>query len=240
MDPIIGGALINAGSSLIGGLLGGGSNNHAGRDQRQATTFANRSAIIDKVAAAKEAGISPLYALGAPVISASSAVGSPGGGSSLGSTISEMGHDIGRAVAAKQTEAEREASLLQLDSLRLDNDLKRAQIAGMVSRQARESAPALPASEPMGKALPEPGDITAQSAQNEFGDALETVYGVGRWSKYADRELGRWSEKNLGFNVNTLTPENLGNMLYHWLYHDAGKRRTYIDTSIRGRYGYGR
>lgn len=240
MDPIIGGALISAGSKLVGSLLGGGTNNHAGRDQRQATTFANRSAILDKVAAAKEAGISPLYALGAPVISASSAVGSPSSGLSLGSTLSEMGQDVGRAVAAKQTEAEREASLLQLDGLRLDNDIKRAQIAGMVNRQARESAPALPASEPMGRTLPEPGDITAQSAQNEFGDVAENAYGIGRWARYADRELGRWTEQHLGFNVNTLTPANLGSLLYHWLYHDAGKRRTYVDTSIRGGRPFGR
>lgn len=144
MDPIIGGALINAGSSLLGNLLGGGTNNHAGRDQRQATSYAIRASVLDKVAAAKEAGVSPLYALGAPVISASSAVGSPSSGGSLGQTLSDMGHDVGRAVAAQQTAAERALQNLTLEKAGLENDYLRAQIASIRARTIQQSAPAIP------------------------------------------------------------------------------------------------
>lgn len=145
MDPIIGGALISAGSSLVGSLLGSGTNNHAGRDQRQATSFANRSAVLDKVAAAKEAGISPLYALGAPVISASSAVGTPSS-NELGSTLASMGQDIGRAVASKGDAVQRQLLKLQLEGAALDNDMKRAQINSINARngQGGQLPPVMP------------------------------------------------------------------------------------------------
>lgn len=131
MDPVVTGALISAGSNILGSLLGGNTNNHAGRDQRQAISYANRSAVIDKVAAAKEAGISPLYALGAPVISASSAVGTPSAGGGVGESLKSMGQDIGRAVSAQQTIAQREATRLALEGAQLDNDLKKSQLAKM-------------------------------------------------------------------------------------------------------------
>lgn len=159
MDPIIGGALISAGSQVIGGLLGSGKNNHAGRDQRQAISYANRSAILDKVAAAKEAGISPLYALGAPTISATSQVGE-GGGNGLGQTLAGMGQDIGRAVAAQQTDLERKVQQLTLDKAALENDYLRAQINSVRVRTIRESGP------PMPEAGPAPGPLRPERLQD--------------------------------------------------------------------------
>lgn len=140
MDPVITSALISGASSLAGSLLGN-KNNHAGRDQRQAIEFANRSSVLDKVAAAKEAGISPLYALGAPTISTTSQVGSS---DTLGSTLASMGQDVSRAVAAGQSATERQLTALTLEKAGLENEYLRSQIASVNSRTARESAPAIP------------------------------------------------------------------------------------------------
>lgn len=214
MDPIIGGALISAGSSLAGNLLSGG-NNHAGRDSRQATSYANRSAILDKVAAAKEAGISPLYALGAPAISvgAQSVGESPG----LGQTLSEMGHDVGRAVAAGQTDAERAIQALTLEKAKLENDYLRANIASIQNRTRREAGPPLP---PGGSLVPEniqppqrttglnvgrgfqsnPYFSDAQSWEDRYGDSeiLSTISAIvntvadGWWNSPA------WVKRSMG------------------------------------------
>lgn len=138
MDPIIGGALISAGSNLVGQLIGGSD----GPDHLSKRTYqANYNSITGKVDAAKAMGISPLYALGAPTMSPSVQTG---GGKSLGTTISEMGADVGRAVAAKQTEAERLLQALTLQKAGLENDYLRAQINSINGRTARESAPPLP------------------------------------------------------------------------------------------------
>lgn len=146
MDPIIGGSLISAGANLLGGLLGGNKNNHAGRDARQAVTYANYSSIVDRVKAAKDAGIHPLYALGAPTGAFQAWGGSSGGEPSIGSALSQMGADVGRAVAAGQTDAERALQALTLDKAALENDYLREQIHSIRNRTIRESAPPLPPS----------------------------------------------------------------------------------------------
>lgn len=179
MDPILGSALISAGSNLVGSLLGG-KNNHAGRDQRQAISFANRSAVLDKVAAAKEAGISPLYALGAPTISASSAVGDTG--EPLGTTISKMGADVSRAVAAGQSQEERQLTALALEKAGLENELLRAQTS-KVKADVLNSVPALPSEQvtppqrtPQLKVggswwKTHPGFSDAQAGTNRYGES---------------------------------------------------------------------
>lgn len=142
--PVVAAAGISALSNLAGSLIGGGdSNNHAGRDQRQAISFANQSAILDKVKAAKKAGISPLYALGAPAISGPGVNVGSSGGPSLGQTISEMGADVSRAVAAGQTAEERALQALTFEKAALENDYLREQIASVRARTARESGPAI-------------------------------------------------------------------------------------------------
>lgn len=214
MDPIIGGALISAGSQLIGGLLGSGKNNHAGRDQRQAISYANRSAILDKVAAAKEAGISPLYALGAPTISATSQVGEAGGGNGLGQTLAAMGQDVGRAVAAQQSDLERKVQALTLDKAALENDYLRAQINSVRVRTIRESGPPMPVPKvgPDGR-IPtklegpqrtthlmagKPWDTNpyfsdAQSWESRYGDAELTQMAIGGMLGLADTY---WNYRN--------------------------------------------
>lgn len=200
MDPLITGALISGGSRLIGGIadnLFGGGNNHAGRDARQAVRFANRSAILDRVAAAKEAGISPLYALGAPTGAFATWAGG-GSQSGLGATLSDMGADVGRAVAAGQTDVEREVQRLTLEKAGLENEFLRSQIASINGRMAREVGPPMPDDDPVFKVVPpqrtarmgsnwenNPSLPDAQSVEDRYGDSelLSTgtaiVNGVG-------------------------------------------------------------
>lgn len=146
MDPILGGSLISAGSKLLGSLFGGSND-----DTWDHTKTLAKNQIQWKVADAKAAGVSPLYALGAPTMSYS---GSVGGEPSLGSTLSDMGQDIGRAVAAKQTAPERAVQALVLEKAGLENEYLREQIASIRARTWRESAPPLPLVNPPKEGMP--------------------------------------------------------------------------------------
>lgn len=202
MDPVVTGALINAGSSLLGGLLGGNTNNHAGRDQRQATSYANYSAVVDKVRAAKDAGISPLYALGAPVISASSAVGQPAAGGGIGDTLKSMGQDIGRAVSSQQTIAQREATRLALESAQLDNDIKRSQLQKMST--------GLP---PVMPIVGSPGGADPASSPDAMGSRPDTIVSADNRKTVVDKGVTPYS-------VNTQEYGQVGpefDSFMHWL-----------------------
>jgi len=143
MDPVIGGALISAGSKLAGGLLGlagAEKNNHRGREAREAVY----NSVAQRVKAARDWGISPLYALGAPTYSGAISTGGDNGLGSLGASLSDMGADIGRAVAAGQSEEERAIQRLTLEKAALENDYLRAQIGSVRVRTMREVGPPLP------------------------------------------------------------------------------------------------
>lgn len=148
MDPVTLSALISGGSKLAGGLLdafGGGSNNHAGRDRRQALAEAVHASIGGKVEEAKKYGISPLYALGAPIMSSSfQSAGGDDGLRGMGRTLSDMGQDVSRAVAATQSPVERKIQALTLDKAALENDFLREQIASLRMRTRNEVGPGLP------------------------------------------------------------------------------------------------
>lgn len=135
MDPLVTSALIGAGSKLAGQLVGGGTNNHAGRDSRQRLQEAVHASIGMKVEEAKKYGISPLYALGAPTFSPA---GVAVGGDNLGATISDMGADISRAVAAGQTAPERELQALTLEKAKLENRYLWEQINSLHMRTRAE------------------------------------------------------------------------------------------------------
>lgn len=130
------GALIGAGASLIGGMLGQKS-----QEKQQAQNIAlqkefAKKAIQWKAADAEKAGISKLYALGANTVSYTP---NSIGGSPLGEGIASAGQDIGRAMAAGQSNTSRTASLAlaaaktQLEGLQLDNDIKRVSLASKIA-----------------------------------------------------------------------------------------------------------
>lgn len=133
-------SLISAGANLIQGFL-----NKKASDKNIALQkeFA-QSGIQWKVQDAQKAGIHPLYALGANTTSFSPvAVGD--------NSISAAGQDIGRAVRSSMPQ-ERGATALaaelakaQLDGVRVDNDIKRAELASRLAKgTAAGSVPGIP------------------------------------------------------------------------------------------------
>lgn len=194
MDPATAAAIGQAASSVIGGALDAfGVGSSDGPDHlRKRTRQANFAAIEGKMQAAKEFGISPLYALGAPTISPAVSVGGSSG-PSLGQTISNMGSDVSRAVAAGQTEVERQLQALTLDKARLENEYLSAQIASVRTRTVRESAPAIPGLIPEKVAPPQrttgvnigvpidsnPYFSDAQSLEDRYGELGGSILGLG-------------------------------------------------------------
>lgn len=137
------GALIGAGASLAGGLLGSSSAKaNAKRQEALQREFAQKG-IQWKAADAEAAGISKLYALGANTTSYSPvSVGNP-----LGDAISTAGQNIGRGIDAQASPATRGAHLAQeiaatqLEGLKIDNDIKRQDL---LSRMATRNQPGNP------------------------------------------------------------------------------------------------
>jgi len=125
------GALISAGASLAGGILGQKSaEKQADKNIALQKEFA-QSGIQWKVADAKAAGIHPLYALGASTHSyAPVSIGTP-----LADSIGKAGQFLGRAADASSSPTTRmgviseQAAKLQLDNMALQNQLLASQIA---------------------------------------------------------------------------------------------------------------
>jgi len=118
MDPIIGGALISAGGSLLGGLLGqSGPSKFEKQMARAQFAFQQdlaKQGIRWRVEDARAAGLHPLFALGAQPMGGQP-VQIPGGGPDpMGAALADAGQSIGRAVAAQQTKEEKALVALQL------------------------------------------------------------------------------------------------------------------------------
>lgn len=133
------GALLSAGTSLLGGLLGKSSTDKANeinqqnalRQEALQREFA-QSGIQWKVEDAKKAGVHPLYALGAQTTSYSPVSVGAVGDNSLASGVASAGQDLSRAIAATSSKPTRTAAIaeaLTLEKGALENDLLRAQIA---------------------------------------------------------------------------------------------------------------
>lgn len=139
-----------------------------------------KNGIRWKVADAKAAGLHPLAALGAQTSSytPSAVVGD----SPDFSFLRDLGQDVGRAIDAKSTAAERAANKakidqgtnLELEGKALDNDYKRALIRGETQDQALRLAnasvraswsqqlpPAMPSLAPDGSLMPGQGNATS-------------------------------------------------------------------------------
>lgn len=135
------GPAISAGASLIGGLLGG-SGSSVG-DSYELAKKIGKKQIQWRVKDAKKAGIHPMYAVGAPAMSAPSF---GGGGYGLGDSVAAAGQDIGRAVESISKPDERaytsELRRLQLQRGELENTLLASKIARL--NQAGGSGPSMP------------------------------------------------------------------------------------------------
>lgn len=189
VDPMVVAAGLNAVGTLAGNLIGGSRGGMKGGNMRNVRE-AQQAAIAGKVKAAEKFGISKLYALGAPTISPAVDVG--GSGPSLGETISQMGADVSRAVAAGQTGAERQLQVLALEKAGLENDFLRGQIASLAVRTAKEVGPPMPGLIPEKVVPPQrtsglnvgtgfrtnPNFSDAQTIEDRHGELAGSLYGV--------------------------------------------------------------
>lgn len=137
MDPATISTIAQVGGSVLGGVFGKKKKGPDLDDQSAAMHRDRkkiwRDEIPDRVAAAKRAGIHPLFALGASTTQPS---GFTVGGDSLssGEMYSDMGQNIGRAVGAALTGGDRQQVVmndLQIENQSLQNDILRQQIARM-------------------------------------------------------------------------------------------------------------
>ena len=162
------GELIGAASSIAGGLLGQRSARKAQKKEYERQKEFAQSGVQWKVEDAKKAGIHPLYALGANTVSyAPSSVGSTDFG------LADAGQNIGRAIdstrsASGKAEAlSQTAAAIQIDGLKLDNDLKRQQLASSMALTNQAGNP---------PGLPPPGARWGIDGQGQWalpGDGLE-------------------------------------------------------------------
>lgn len=122
------------------------------------------SGIQMKVADAKKAGIHPLAALGAQG-SYSSPV--TVGGSQM-ADMSTFGQDVTRAAVAGGTKADRQLMDINLDSARIDNEMKRLELTTARRRLAGQVGPGLPdlissKSKTSGSVRVEPARVTSHA-----------------------------------------------------------------------------
>lgn len=185
--------------SAVGGFLGLASNRDKAEADRRMQYDAAQNQVQWRVADANKAGVHPLAALGMnPVSMAPVAVGDDAG------TMSNIGQDVGRAIKAGSTDTQvtnklgRELALIQLEGARLDNDIKRAELASRVRRTliAPGTGPVIPEVGPNtargadigGQTLPLPvlgntttsPTATAEEVERQYGDIAQEVYGTGR------------------------------------------------------------
>lgn len=157
-------AIIPAVAGLAGSVIGGKMSADASAANAESNyihqmEFARRG-IQYKVADAKEAGIHPLFALGAQTHAFTpTTVGTPDYSAAFG----KAGQDIGRAVASGLTSEKRDnlitqQSVLQTENMSLQNDLLRSQIARLNSQVA-----------PSVSFAPQSGGLAGQNPGNIVG-----------------------------------------------------------------------
>lgn len=153
------GAALGAGATIIGGLLDSNSTNKANQQNIAMQKQFAQNGIQWKVKDAIEAGIHPLYAMGAQTTSFQPT--SVGGGD-FG--IAEAGQNIGRAIdATRSTPASdlaMKATAAQIQGLNLDNELKAVQLASAI-RLANQTGPH--------PALPSSNDVYPLPGQGDSG-----------------------------------------------------------------------
>lgn len=160
------GALIGAGASILGNVLQNNANEKKAQQQYEQQKEFAQSGIQWKVQDAEKAGIHPLYALGANTVSYSPT--SVGGADWSG--IGQAGQNIGRALDATRSQPARMAAAemtgVQIEGAKLDNDLKRAQLASLLQTTRQAGAgPAMPNAATM------PAGLTGMQGQ---GDTPQT------------------------------------------------------------------
>lgn len=148
MDPVIGAALIGAGSSLVGGALSTGVFGSKGNkydEQVAENRKILKNQIKWRVYDANQSGVHPLFALGANPAGFSPSPMMDSGDADMGNAIANAGEQISRGMLTKE---QRVLDQLQMDLLRsqiqssdADTMLKHAQAARERNEAFRASNP---------------------------------------------------------------------------------------------------
>lgn len=232
VDPMVIAAGLNAASTLAGKLIGGGSSLNAD-DQRKLAQNASFGSIAGKIKAAEKYGISKLYALGAPASGFSASVG---GEPSLGETVASMGQDVSRAVAAGQTEPERQLQQLLLEKAGAEIEHIRAQTNSLKIRTLTEAGTPMP-----GLSSPMPGLIPSKSVppqQTTGYNILGVPIRAAPFMTDAQTHEDRGGE--LAASVVGLMnyPADIAYSLWHRLFgmdaQRSNDKNRYINTGVRG------
>lgn len=190
------GPLISAGASLAGGLLNSRAQQKANdanalmaqeniKLQKEFATHGIRWKVDD----AREAGIHPLYALGAQTTSFSPVSVGAVPATGLGSGLAAAGQDLSRALNATRTAPERleatAAARLQLEGLSLDNDIKRATYASALQKIKQNENPPIPAIGPF--AVPESDKAAKREPLMLDGNRVRTDPGTSPGKAWEDQ-----------------------------------------------------
>lgn len=126
--------------SIAGGLLGNKSAEKAAKQNIETQKEFAKNSLSWKAADAERAGISKVFAMGAPT--ASFTPSSVGGNFDF---LGSAGQNIGRAMEAgqsnPQTAASRTGQAIQLEGMQLDNDIKRANLSSILRTQSQPGSP---------------------------------------------------------------------------------------------------
>lgn len=180
------GALLGGVSNIIGGLFGQSQQDKANAEQRDLAL----NSVSYRVADAKRAGVSPIFAMGAPTLGYSAQVGNP-----LGDAISNAGQNIGRAVSAQMTGPQQDAAFnssvkrLTVQKMGLENELLASQIRlvnqpGSPPAMPRSAAPGQDLTAPLMGGLDTPRinidrrNSDAQVYENRYGNIIGDVVGM--------------------------------------------------------------
>lgn len=192
------GSLIGAGTSLLGGFMSG----NEAKKNRALQKDAMYNGIQIKVKDAEQAGIHPLYALGASTFSPAPIM------SGMPEAIGNAGQDISRAVSAAQDGRERVSSYtrslsaLQLERAGLENELLKSQIRRINSPGTPPVSPGTgegeiidgqgdtraPVSAFGVTVRPRSSDTPAQKTEDEYGEIADWIHGA-RFLRDANRPV---------------------------------------------------
>lgn len=243
-------SFLDAGLKFAGGLLDRDTANK-NRDQEMRIAQQNmamqkqfaQEGIRWKVADAKEAGIHPLYALGANTVSFSPVSISGGSPSNWSETLGSMGQDISRAVGATRTEGERMSSAqemlhrTQIEGAQLDNDIKKTELASRVQKLTQAgNPPPLPGEVPRAKEYEEipqlrgdlgpihtnPRTVNAEDVEKRYGDVAQELWGayniLSDWFNHMKNNVSVHNDSS--YRPTGTWRDYLPSIRYKRLYHD--------------------